>query len=125
MPIPRLTSMPGASSRAIRRAMTVCASIGSSKVLDEIVDDWRRRYDVIRREYPDRNDMVGAGNHRIGGHRDHRIEIAGGQRVAQIAGVIGEKVLHESEIRTQRDFEQIVLAGHLDALLPGLDRRAN
>ena len=69
--------------------------------------------------------MVRAGDDGLGRHRDHRIEIARGQRVAQIAEIIGEECLHQREVGAERDFEQIALAVHLDALLAGLDRRAD
>ena len=42
------------------------------------------------------------------GHRDHRIEVASGQRVAQIAQVVGKERLHQSEIGAQRHLQQIL-----------------
>ena len=67
----------------MRRAMMVCGSMPASRVGDEIVDDGRRRHDVVGRDHADRNDVVGAGDDGVGRHRDHRIEVAGGQRVAR------------------------------------------
>src|SRR5262249_30537629 len=49
MPMPRLTSMPDCSSRAMRLAMTVCASM-MSPVCDEVIDQRRGRRDVVGRD---------------------------------------------------------------------------
>ena len=65
------------------------------------------------------------GDDRLGGHRDHWIEIARSQRIAQIAEVIGEKCLDQGKVGAQRDLQQIILAIHLDALLSVLDGRAD
>ena len=59
------------------------------------------------------------------GHRDHRIEVSSGQRVAQIAEIVGKECLHQREVGAECDFEQIALAVHFDALLAALDRRAD
>ena len=60
-----------------------------------------------------------------GGHRHHRIEIAGRQRIAQVAEIVGEECLHQREIGAQRDFEQIAFAAHVDTLLAVLHRCAD
>src|SRR5262249_7660224 len=91
MPMPRFTSMPGEISLVIRRAMIVCGSMSISCVGDEVIDDRCRRYHMIRRHHADRNDVVGTDDDGLGGHRDHWIEIAGGERIAQIAQIVGDE----------------------------------
>src|SRR5262249_33784643 len=85
IPKPRLTSMPRNSSLAIRPALRVCGSMLCSQVGDKIIDEGSRRHDLIGREHADRNDVLLAGENGSGGHRDHRIEIARRELIAQIA----------------------------------------
>src|SRR5262245_14421132 len=125
MPMPRFTNMPGDSSLAMRRAMIVSGSISISCVGDEVVDDWSRRHDMIWRDHTDGHDIVGTGDHSPGGHSDYRIEIASGQRIAQIAQIVGDERLHQGKVRSERDLEQIGFSCHLDTLLADLDRGAN
>src|SRR5262245_752915 len=106
IPMPRFTSMPDASSLAVRRAMMVCASMGLSRIRNQVVNDRRRSDDMIRRDHPHGNDVLGTSNNGFGSHRNHGVEIAGGQRIAQIAEIIGKKGLHQRIVRAQRDFEQ-------------------
>src|SRR4029079_18540272 len=97
MPMPRLTSMPSRSSSAMRLAMTVCASMASA-LGDEVVDERGRRDDMVRRDQADGNDVVGGDDHGIGGHGDHRIEVATGQRVGEIAQVVGHEGMDQREV---------------------------
>jgi hypothetical protein len=78
---------------------------------------------VIGRQHADRDDVVRTDNDRVGRHRDHRIEIAGRQRVAQVSQVIGQECLHQRKVGAQRGFEQIAFAVQIDPLLAGLHRR--
>jgi hypothetical protein len=50
---------------------------------------------MIGRDYADRHDVVRARTDRLRRHRDHGIEIAGGQGVGEIAEVIAEESLHQ------------------------------
>src|SRR5262245_64732815 len=105
MPMPRFTSIPALSSWAIRVAMTSCGSMVSTGVCDEIVDERRRRDHVIGRDDADRNDVLRADDDGLCRHRDHRIEVARRQRVAEIAHVVGEEGLYQREVGLDRDLE--------------------
>ena len=48
------------------------------------------------------HDVLGFNDHRVGRHGDYRIEIARGERVAEIADVVGEKRVYQREIGAQR-----------------------
>src|SRR4051812_3627772 len=117
IPMPRLTSMPGLSSRAILRAMMSCGAMRASRIGDEVIDQRRRRPDVIRGDQPDRNDIFGARDHGAGRERDNRIEVARRERIAQVAEIVREERLYEGEVGTQRELEQIALAVQVDPLL--------
>src|SRR5262245_1176506 len=125
MPMPRFTSMPGESSLAIRRAMIVCGSMSISCVGDEEIDDRCRRYDMIGRYHADGNDIVRTGDDGPGGHRDHRIEIASSQCIAQIAQIVGDERLDQGKVGSERDLEQIRLSSDFNSLLAGLDGSTN
>src|SRR4051794_23344651 len=112
MPMPRFTSIPGLSSRAIRRAMMVCGSMPASRIRNEVVDDGSRSDNVVRRYHSDRNDIVSVCNDGGARHRHHWIEIASSECIAEIAHVIRQESLHESEIGAQSGFDQIVPAAH-------------
>ena len=82
MPIPRLTSMPGLSSRAMRCAMMSCALHGTSSVGDR----GSRRAAPASRHGPGAITPTGTtcsavDDHRVGRHRHHRIEVARRQRI--------------------------------------------
>ena len=98
---------------------------GHSRIGDEVIDDGCRRHHMVGRDHADRNDVVGAGDDGVGGHRDDRIEIAGCQRIAQIAEIVGQESLHEREVGAERGFKQIALSIDFDALLAVLDRRSD
>src|SRR6187551_2633221 len=121
MPIPRLTSIPDFSSRAMRLAIMACGSMPSSRVRYEEIDDGSGCHNVVRRNDPYRNNVVGAGNDSVGSHRDDRVEIAGGQRVTQIADIIGQESLHQREVGPQRGLKQIGLSSDFNLLLAVLD----
>src|SRR3974390_1198756 len=123
--MPRLTSMPDESSRAIRLAIATCGSIVASGVHDEIVDDRRGRHDMVRRNQSNRYDVVGTGNDDIGSHSDYGIEVPRGQRIAEITQIVGEKRLHQGEIGAQRRLEDLILSMPLDPALAFLDDRAD
>src|SRR5215469_13722658 len=122
--MPRLMSMPGESSWAIRLAIATCGSMVASGVRDEIVDDRRGRYDVVRRNQSNGDDIVGASDDGICCHCDHWIEVPRGQRITKIAQIIGEKCLHQREICAQRRLEDVGLSIHLDLPLALLDDSA-
>src|SRR3974377_970958 len=123
--MPRFTSMPDLSSRAVRRAMMVCASMDISQIGNEVVNDRTGCQNVGRGDDADRNDMLGTNDDGFGSHRHHRIEIASRQRIAQITEVIGKKSLQQRKVRTQRGLEQITLAVYFYAFLAVLDRCAD
>ena len=77
---------------------------------------------MVGRDHADRNDVIGAGDNSFRGHRDYRIVITGGERVAEISEIIRQKRLHEREVRTKRGFEQIAFSSDFDALLASLNR---
>ncbi len=87
----------------------------------EVVHERRRRDDVIRTDDAGRDDVVGLDDHGIGGHRDHRVEIARGQRVREVAEVVGEERVDEREVRAQCGLDEVILAAHVDLLLALLD----
>src|SRR4051794_9127470 len=105
MPMPRFTSIPGFSSRAIRRAMMVCGSMPASRVRDEVVDNGSRSDDMVRRYHSDRNDVVSVCNYSGARHRHHWIEIPSSEGVAEIAHVICQESLHQGEIGAQCGFD--------------------
>src|SRR5215203_6532959 len=106
IPMPRLTSIPSRSSRAIRLAMTVCASILSLR--DEVVDNRRGGHNVVRRYDADGDHVFRLNEDRVCGHRHHRIEIAGGEGVAEVAEVVGDKRMHEREVGAQSRLQQVI-----------------
>src|SRR5690242_20962105 len=106
MPMPRLTSMPGRSSRAMRLAMMVCASI-ASPIGNEVIDDRGGGYDVIGCDHSNRNDMIGGHDNRVRGQGDHWVKITSGECVGEIAGIIGEEGVHQGKIGTQGGLQQI------------------
>ena len=79
---------------------------------------------MVRRYDPGRDDVLRTDDNRVGSHRDHWIEIARGERVTQVAEIVGKEGLHESEVGAQRRFEQIALPLYLDLLLSSLHGRA-
>ena len=92
---------------------------------DEIIDERCWRYDMVGRDDADRNDVLGCDNDRIGRHRHHGIEVASGQRIGEIAKVVGQKCVDQRKIRAKRRLEQEVLAVNLDLALAFLDNRAD
>ena len=79
---------------------------------------------MIGRDHADGNDVVSAGDDGSGGHCDHRIEVAGGEGVAEVAQIVGEERLQQGKVGAQAGLQEIGLAVDLDALLAVLDRRA-
>ena len=83
---------------------------------------------MIGRDDADRNDMLGTGNDRLGGHRNHGIEIAGGQGIAQIAEIVGDEGLdqrkRDAELESLLDELKIAhIAGQKGISLSGGERR--
>ena len=72
---------------------------------DEIVNERRWGRDVVGCDHSDRHDVLGSGNDRVGSHRDHWVEIASGQGVAQVAQIVSKERLDEREIGAQRRFQ--------------------
>src|SRR5262245_5586877 len=105
MPMPRLTRSPFFNSLATRRAMMVCATM-ISPYDDQESNDRRRRHDVIERDDADRNDVVRRDDDGVGGHRHDGIEVARGQGVGEVAEIVGEKGMHQRELRPERSLEQ-------------------
>src|SRR5439155_16126467 len=114
IPMPRFTSMPGESSLAIRRAMIVCGSISISCVGNKVIDNRRWGYDMIGRDHSDGDDIVGTGDDGPAGHCDHRVEVARGERITQVAQVVGDERLDQSKVRLERDLKQISLSCHVN-----------
>src|SRR3954454_24504207 len=124
MPIPRLTSMPSRSSRAMRWAMIVCGSIGSA-LHDEVVDQGSGRDHVVGRDDADRHDIVCRDEDRISRHGHQRIEVPPCEGVGEITEVVAEKRVHERKVGPQRGLKQIRPAVDLDPAFAVLDHRAD
>jgi hypothetical protein len=80
---------------------------------------------VVRRDHADRNDLLDLRDHSAAGHRHHRVEIAGGQGVDQIAVIVGHEGLHDREVGLQGQFQQKFAAIDFDLALALLDDRAH
>src|SRR5258707_15451166 len=116
MPIPRLTRSPLLSSLATRRAMMVCGSM-KSPVRNEVVDEGCRRHDMVGRDDADGHDILRRYDHDIGGHRHDRIEVAGGQCIAEVAEGVGQKGVNQRKLCPQCRLEQERLAADFDRAL--------
>src|SRR5438045_1049930 len=125
MPMPRLTSMPSRNSCAIRLAMMVDASIGVPSVRDEVIDQRRRRHDVIGRDHTGGHDVLGVHDHGVRGHGDHWVEVARGERVLEIAEIVSSERADECEVRAQRSFHEVRLAVEYDGGFALLDHGAD
>ena len=71
----------------------------------------------------DRHDRVRLGDDHVGGQRDDRIEVVRGQRIFEIAVVVGLLRRDQGEIAADRGLEQEWLAVDLDDPLALLDHR--
>jgi hypothetical protein len=80
---------------------------------------------MVGRDHSDRNDMFGGDDHRVGGHRHDRIEVAGREGIGEVAGIVGKKCMYQREIGAQRGLQQICLPIHIDLLLTFLDEGAH
>ena len=69
------------------------------------------------RDDADRHDVVWLGDHDFGRERHDRIEIVRGQRVFEVAVVVGLLAADEGEVALDRLFQQVGLAVDLDGLL--------
>src|SRR6185295_20034019 len=86
-------------------------------VRNQIVDERRRGYDVIRCDDAYGYDMLRRYDHGICRHRHDRIEIARGQRVGEVAEVIRQEGMDQGELRPQRGLEQKHRSVYLDLAL--------
>src|SRR4026209_1021699 len=105
--MPRLTSIPEESSLAMRRAMMVWGSMRSSHIGNEVVDQWRRSHHMIGRHHTDWHDIISANDNGATRHRDHWIELARGQRIAQVSEIVGEERLNKREISMKCGFNEV------------------
>ena len=71
------------------------------------------------------DNMLSCDNDCIGCHGHDRIEVAGRQRIGEIAKIVGQKRVDQRKIRAKRRLEQEALAVHLDLALAFLDNRAD
>src|SRR5688572_9825927 len=122
-PMPRLTRSPTLSSRATRLAIRVFSSM-APLLRDQIIDKHRRCHDGIRRDHPDGHDVLGLGQDDTGGHGHQRIEVPCGQRIGQIADVVGLLGVEESEVGLDRFLEKERAPINLKGLLTLFDQRA-
>src|SRR5271165_6000222 len=120
MPMPRFTSMPSRSSRAMRLAIRVCASMGSF-LHDDVIDQGRRGYDMVWRDHADGYDVFRLDDDRVGRCGDHGIEVARRQRVGEVAQVIAHERMNECIVGAERDLEQVIPAVDGDLPLAFLD----
>ena len=65
---------------------------------DEVIDERRGRHHVIGRDHPDRDDVLCVDDDGGCRHRDHRVEVARGERVREIADIVGEEGLDQREV---------------------------
>ena len=72
---------------------------------------------MIGRDDADRNDVLRSHDHGVGRHRHHRVEVAGGQHIGEIAEVIGQKGVNKRELSAERGLQQVRLAVDLDLAL--------
>jgi Protein of unknown function (DUF1214) len=87
---------------------------------------------MVRRDDAYGNDIAGAGDDGVGGHGHDRVEVARGERVAQIAEVVREKTPNDLKryslgaksktLRRDTDKSLTIYAG---AKSPGKDHEAN
>src|SRR5829696_10338453 len=122
--MPRLTSMPSRSSRAMRWAMIVCGSIGSA-LHDKVVDQGSGCDDVVGRDDADRHDIVGRDEDRISHHGHQWVEVPSREGVGEIAKVVAQERVHEREVGPQRGLKQIRPAVDLDRAFAVLNHRAD
>src|SRR4029077_10126456 len=61
--------------------------------------------------------MLRVDDDRLRGHGDHRIEIARRQRVREVAEIVGQKRLHQREIRGKRRVQQVLATVDLELAL--------
>jgi len=73
----------------------------------------------------DGHDVLRRHDHGIGRHRHNRIEVARSQRVGEVAEIVGEKGVHQGELRPQCGLEQVRLAVDLDLALALRDECAD
>src|SRR3954453_1427725 len=123
MPMPRLTSMPSRSSRAMRWAMMVCGSIGSA--LHKVVDQGSGRDDVVGRDDADRHDIVGRDEDRVSRHGHQRVEVPSREGVGEIAKVVAQERVHERKVGPQRGLKEVRPAVNLDRAFAVLNHRAD
>src|SRR5262245_42697559 len=95
----------------------------SSHIRNEVVDQWRRGYHMIGRHHADWYDIVGANDNGATRHRDHWIEIARSQRIAQVSEIVGEERLDECEISMKSGFNEVASSIDLHCFLAILDGR--
>src|SRR3974390_2849335 len=107
--MPRLTSMPERNSAATRRAMIVWLSMVSALGY-EIVDKRGWRDDVVWGDQSHGNDIFSRDDHCIGGHCHDGIEVPCGQRIGQVAEIVGQKGMDQREVRVQCGLDQIGFA---------------
>jgi len=53
---------------------------------------------MVGRDEADGHDVVGGRDHGVRCHRDDRIEIARGERVGEVARIVGEKGVNERKV---------------------------
>ena len=78
-----------------------------TSVGNEVVNDWGRRYDVIRSDDADRHDVISVCYDRRDSHSNHRIEVAGRQGIREVPDVVGEERMHQSEVGAKRGFNEV------------------
>src|SRR3954469_15037340 len=126
MPIPSLTYSPSRSSRATRLTIRSRTSIAASFMpekcsylagcpffdallvflaLEDVLHENAGRDHVVRIDFPRLEQVLHFGDGDAGRGRHHRIEVAGGAAVDQIADAVAFPAFDEGEVGAQRHFE--------------------
>ena len=79
----------------------------------------------VGRDDADRHDVLRLGDDDVARERDDRIEIVRGQRIFEVAVIVGLLAADQGEIAADRRLQQVGLAVDLDDLLALLDQRAD
>src|ERR1035441_8128284 len=81
---------------------------GMAVDLDDMVNEYSRRMNLVGRERADRHEFLGLRNHHFCCSCHNRIEVSHGISVREIAETISASGLQKGEVRAQRRLEHIL-----------------
>ena len=93
--------------------------------LDDALDEDAGRVDVVGIEFAGRNQMLDLGHRDLGGGRHHRVEVARGLAVDQVAGGVALPGVDDGEVGEQAALHDVFLAVELLHFLAFGDQRAD